>query len=148
MREPSRLSECGHIMITSDKPQPQFITKPQYTKTEECQWEPDALLCKRYVVQLCNFEKIHGGSSRTEIDSENTDQQEGGTTHKHECQFHGCVFFASRTPYTNQQVHRNQCDFVEHEHGEQVDGYKESEHSHREQGEPKEIFFGQRLQTP
>ena len=35
MREPSRLSECGRIMIKSDKPQPQFITKSQYTKTKE-----------------------------------------------------------------------------------------------------------------
>ena len=35
MREPSRLSECGRIMIKLDKPQPQFITKPQHTKTEE-----------------------------------------------------------------------------------------------------------------
>ena len=90
----------------------------QYTEAEESQREPDALLCKRYVVQLRDFEEVHSGCSRTEIDSENTDQQEGRTTHQHESQLHGCIFFTSRSPYTNQQVHRYQCDFVEHEHGE------------------------------
>ena len=53
-------------------------------------------------------------------------------------------FFLS--PYTDKKVHRNQCYFIEHEHGEQVRRNEEAEHTQREQGEPKEIFFRQRLQ--
>ena len=48
----------------------------------------------------------------------------------------------------NGKYRRNQRYFIEHEHGEQVRGNEEAEYSEGEQGEPKEIFFRQRLQAP
>ena len=120
----------------------------QYAESQEGEREPDALLCERDVVQPGYFEDVHCRPAGTEEYAQNTDQQESRTTHQHQGQLHGCVFLASRAPYTDQQIHRDQRDFVEHEHCEQINGDEESEYSHRQECEPQEVFFGQRLQLP
>ena len=51
-------------------------------------------------------------------------------------------------PYTDKQIHGNKGNLVEHEHGEQVYRDEEPEHTDGKEGEPKEIFFSQRLQPP
>ena len=99
-------------------------------------------------MQLCNFQQVHTGGTGTEVDTQNTNQQECRTTHQHQCQLHGRVFLSSTAPYTDKQVHRNERYLIEHEHGEQVRRNEEAEHTQGKQGEPEEILFCQRLQTP
>ena len=137
---------CG--CMTVGAPGMEREQSAQHAETEEGKREPDALLLHGNIVQLGYLQQVHGGGAATEVDTEDTDKQESGTAHQHQRQFHGSVFLASRTPYANQQVHRDERYLVEHEHGEQVGRDKETEHTHRQQGEPQEIFFGQRLQTP
>ena len=67
----------------------------EYTETEESKREPNALLFDRNIMQLGNFQQVHTGGTGTEIDTQNTNKQECGTTHQHQCQFHGRVFLTS-----------------------------------------------------
>ena len=75
-----------------------------------------------------------------EIDAQNAHQQQGRSAHQHQRQLHGRVFLASRTPYADEQVHRNQRNLVEQEHREQVDRDKKAEYADRQQREPREIL--------
>ena len=101
----------------------------QHAKSQEGEWEPDALLFNRYVVQGGYFGEVHRGGAATVVDAQDAYQQEGRTAHQHQRQLHGGVFLAARTPYADEQIHRYQGHFIEHEHGEQVDGNKETEHA-------------------
>ena len=121
-------SRCG--CVTVGAPCVEREQSAQHTETKEGKREPDALLLDRDIVQLGYFQQVHGGGAAAEVDTQDTDQQESGTAHKHQCQFHGGIFLASRAPYANQQVHRDKRYLVEHEHGEQVGGDKEAEHTH------------------
>src|SRR3712207_1406168 len=105
---------------------------PQYSEAEERERKPDALLLEGYVVQLRNLEDIHRCCPRTGKDAENTDQQKSGTAHQHERQLHGGIFLPPRSPDTDEQIHGDQRYFVEHEHGEEIDGNKESEYAQRQ----------------
>ena len=89
----------------------------QYSETQEDKREEDALHFVRNM-QFGYLQQVHGFAACTIEDAEDTDQQEGGTSHQHQGQLHGCVFFTSATPYADQQVHRDQGYFIEHEHGE------------------------------
>lgn len=51
-------------------------------------------------------------------------------------------------PETDEQVHRNKCYLIEHEHGEEVDADEETVYTSGEQREPHEELFGQRLELP
>ena len=119
----------------------------QHTESHKDHREENALhFCRN--VQFHQFQQVHGGSSGTIVDTENTHQQECGTAHQHQCQFHGGIFFLSATPHADEQIHRNQGHFIEHEHGKEVGRDEESEHSDTQKGEPKEIFLGHRLDLP
>ena len=91
----------------------------QHTESQEDHREEDTLHFGRYLV-LHDFQDIHRLGSGSVVDAQDTNQQEGRTTHQHQGQLHGSVFLAAASPHTNQQVHRNQSHFIEHEHGEQV----------------------------
>gem|GEM_PF-3035083 len=83
-----------------------------------------------------------------EINANETQHQEGRTTHEHEGEFHGTVVLVATTPHTNEQVHGNERHLVEHEHGEQVYRDEEAKHTCREQEEPQEELLGQRVHLP
>ncbi|MPM66662.1 hypothetical protein SDC9_113572 [bioreactor metagenome] len=53
----------------------------QYAESQEGKREPDALLFEGDVMQSCNLQQVHGARSAAEVDSQNTDEQEGGTSH-------------------------------------------------------------------
>ena len=99
-------------------------------------------------MQLSYFQEIHGFTTGTIENTQDSNQQESRTTHQHQGQFHGCIFFLSATPYANEQIHGDKSHFVEHEHGEQVDGNEETEYSGTEQGKPQEVFLGHGLELP
>ncbi len=80
-------------------------------------------------MHLGNFQQVHRGGSGTVVDTQDTDKQEGGAAHQHQCQLHGGVLLASRPPYTDKQIHGNEGNLVEHEHGEQVGRDEEPEHT-------------------
>ena len=119
----------------------------QYTEAQEDEREEESLHFGRDVA-LGNFKDIHGFGTGSVEDAEDTNQQEGRTTHQHECQFHGCIFLLTASPYTDEQVHRNQGHFVEHEHGEQVGRDKETIYTGTQQSEPQEVFLSHRFQLP
>ena len=119
----------------------------QHTESQEDGREENALHLGRYLV-VDNFKNIHGLCSGTVVDTQDSDEQEGRSTHQHQRQLHGGIFLLSASPYSDEQVHRNQSHFVEHEHGEQVGRNEESEHSDAQQGKPKEVFSGHGFQLP
>ena len=122
------------------------------TEANKGHGEPDALLGQgngRGTARVVgNVEDVHRIAACTEEDTEDTHHQEGRTTHEHEGQFHSRVFLATATPDTDKEVHGNERNLVEHEHGKHVDGDEEAEHTHRKEGEPEEIFLGERLEFP
>ena len=95
-----------------------------------------------------NLKDVHSLGSGTIIYAKDTDEQECRTTHKHKGKFHGGVFLLSASPYADEQIHRDERNLVEHEHGEEVGRDEETENSGTQKGEPEEIFFRHRLQTP
>ena len=121
-------SRCG--CVTVGAPCVEREQGSQYAETEEGKRKPDSLLLNRDIVQLGYLQQVHGGAAAAEVDAQNTDEQESGTTHQHQCQLHGGIFLAPRTPYADQQIHRYEGHLIEHEHGEQVGGDEEAEYTH------------------
>ena len=119
----------------------------QYTEAQEDEREEKSLHFGRDVA-LGDFKDLHGIATGSVEDAENTNQQEGRATHEHQCQFHGCIFLLTASPHTDEQIHRYQGYFIEHEHGEQVGRDKETIYTGAQQSEPQEIFLGHRLQLP
>ena len=92
----------------------------QHTEADEDEGEEHLLNLNGDIVHSSNLVDVHRRSAAEEVDAKNTDNQQGRTTHQHECQLHGRVLLATRAPNTNQQVHGNQGYLVEHEHREEV----------------------------
>ena len=80
----------------------------------------------RNVIVVRNLKDAHCRTAVEEVDAHKTQDDEGGTAHKHQGELHGCILLATRTPVANQEVHRDKGNLVEHEHGEEVDGDKET----------------------
>ena len=125
--------------------------RSQHPESYEGQREEQALSRHRDRV-LRDFEDVHrvlpSLGCGVEIDPQDPHQQERRTTHEHQGKFHRCILLAARTPQTDQQVHRDQCDLVEHEHREQVDRDKEPEHAQRKEHQPHVVFLGLVLDGP
>ena len=98
----------------------------KYTETDEHKWEQHVLNCRRDVVVVGNLKDVHCRGTVEEVDAHQAEDDEGGTTHKHQRKLHGCILLATRTPETNQEVHRDEGNLVEHEHGEEVDRDEET----------------------
>ena len=88
-----------------------------------------------------NVENIHCLATCSIEDTKDTTHEESRTAHKHECQLHGCIFFRTCAPHTNQQIHRDKSYFIEHKHGEHVDGNEETINTCTQQCEPQEVFL-------
>ena len=107
----------------------------QHTKSDEGEREEHVLHINRHIQTqilgyLLHFKSVRlARGSRVEVDAEHSDHQEGGTSHQHQGQLHGCIFLRAGTPMANQQIHWYQCHLVEEHHGEEVDGNEESEHT-------------------
>ena len=120
----------------------------QHTKTDENEGEEYLLDVNGNVMLGGNFRDNHRVGSAVEVDAENTEDEQGRTSHEHQRQFHGRILLVARTPNTNEQVHGNEGHLIEHEHGEHIHGDEEAEHTCGKQGEPKEILLRERLQLP
>ena len=124
----------------------------QHAETYKRKREPDVLLL--YVdsvgpVEVIGYvDDVHRLTAGTVEDAEDASHEERGATHQHEGQFHGGVFLLSATPYADEKVHRDECNLVEHEHGEHVYADEEAENAEAKQREPQEVFLGERLQFP
>ena len=122
------------------------------TKTYEGHGEPNQLpvggngVCSVGVIG--NVDDVHGLSTCTIEDAEDAAHEEGRTSHQHQGQFHRCIFFATATPHSDEEIHGDKCDFIEHEHGEHVGSDEESEHTHGKEGEPKKVFLGHGFELP
>ena len=95
-----------------------------------------------------NVDDVHRVTAGSIENTEDAAHQEGRTTHEHERELHRSIFLATGTPHADEQVHGDEGNFIEHEHGEHVDGDEKAEYTHRKQGEPKEILLGKGLQLP
>ena len=124
----------------------------KHSKTDKRQGEPNALLREIYSMGatclIGYFNDIHRGAAGTIEYTEDAYHQESGPPHKHQCQFHGGIFLFAASPNSDEQVHGDQCYFIEHEHGKHIHCDKEAEHSHAQQCEPQKIFFCQRFELP
>ena len=76
------------------------------------------------------------------VDADKAEHQEGRAAHKHKGQLHGAVLLAACTPESDEKVHRDECDLIEHEHGEKVDRDEEAIDTCREENQPEEEFLG------
>ena len=106
----------------------------QHTETDEDEGEESTLDVGRNEMRglgnLIYVHRIHTTILAIEIvDAEQAQNQECRATHQHQGELHGCIFFLARTPYTNQEVHRNKCHLIEHEHGEHIGTDKEAKHT-------------------
>ena len=124
----------------------------QHTESDEDEWEEDILDITRNTVISCDSGKLECVRATVDtvevVDTQQSENQQGRTSHQHQGKLHGRVLLATRAPYTNKQVHRNKSYLVEHEHGEQVGRDEEAEHTCRKQGEPEEVLLGERLELP
>ena len=77
-----------------------------------------------------------------EVNSNDSQHQEGRAAHEHEGKLHSTVVLVTTTPHTNQKVHGNECHLIEHEHCEQVDTDKEAKYTCRQEEEPQEELLG------
>ena len=112
----------------------------QHTEADEDEGEEDVLYPAGDGVGCSNrrqFERVVAAILAVEeVDTQQTENQQGRASHQHECQFHSRVLLMTRAPDTNQEVHRDKGHLVEHEHCEEVGGDEEAEHTGREQREP------------
>ena len=124
----------------------------QNTESDEDEWEEDILDVSRNTMvscDSCQLECVLTAVDTVEVvDTQQSENQQSRTSHQHQGKLHGRILLATRTPNTNQQVHRNQSYLVEHEHSEQVGRDKEAEHTSRKQCEPKEVLLCEWLQLP
>ena len=100
------------------------------------------------IAVLGDVDHVHRVETRLVVDAQDTDHQQGRTTHQHQGQLHGRVVFAAAAPNANQQVHGDKGHLVEHEHREEVDRDEEAEHTGRQQHEPQEELLGQGVDLP
>ena len=98
----------------------------KYTETNEHKREQHVLNGCRDVVVVCNLKDAHCRGTIEEVDTYQAEDDEGRTAHKHQRKLHGCILLATRTPETNQEVHRDEGYLIEHKHGEEVDRDEET----------------------
>ena len=134
--------------VTIGRPCVEWEECPKNTETDEDNREEDVLNINWNVVQICYLNDIHGLCTTIEEDGQNTYDEQSGATHKHKGELHCCILLGSTTPYTNEQVHRDKRNLIEHEHSEEVDGDKESKDTRRKQYKPEEILLLHRLHLP
>ena len=124
----------------------------QHAEADERQREQHILPAVGDGIVMGDVQDVHRQrlslGSRVEVDADQAEHQEGRATHQHQRQLHRTVVLVAAAPHTNQQVHGNQCDLIEHEHREQVDRDKETEHTRGQQEEPHEELTGQRVHLP
>ena len=120
----------------------------QHTEADENEGEENLLDVNGDVMLGGNLRDNHRVGSAIEVDTENTEDEQGRTSHEHQRQFHGRILLVARTPHADEQVHGNEGHLIEHEHGEHIHGDEEAEHTRGKQGEPKEILLRERLQLP
>ena len=124
----------------------------EHTEADEGHREPKQLPVVGNGVRAAgvvgDLDDVHRVTAGAVEDAEDTTHQEGRTTHEHEGELHRGVFFSTGSPHADEEIHGNERDFIEHEHGEHVNRDEKAEHAHRKQGEPKEIFLGEGLQLP
>ena len=123
----------------------------KHTEAHKCEREQHALPTVGYGIVVGNLKDVHSEAAvgaRVVVDADDAEHQEGRATHEHQRKLHGRVVLVATAPHANQQIHGDERDLVEHEHGEQVDGYEEAEHACRQQIEPKEELLGQRIDFP
>ncbi len=119
----------------------------QYTKSEEGEGEEEILLFHRHR-PLCQLGDMHAGCARSEINAQDTHQQDHGRTHQHEGQLHGRIFFPSTSPDADQQIHRDQRRLIKKEQGEQIQRDEKAEDSGGKQAVPQEKLFGEGCHLP
>ena len=122
------------------------------TETDEEQWEEHVLyaLWNRMstIGMVSDIEDFEGLSTTVEVDTQDTDNQKCRTTHQHQGQLHGRILLRTTTPYTDEEVHRNQRYLIEHEHGEHVDRDEEAIYTDAQECEPEEVFLLHWLHLP
>src|SRR5574344_91589 len=101
----------------------------QYTETDKYKREEYLLNVNRDIVHIGYLHDIHRGGSTEIVDSQNTDNQQSGTSHQHQSQFHSCILLRTASPYSDKEVHRYQGYLIEHEHREHVGRDKETIYS-------------------
>ena len=119
----------------------------QYTKTDKGKREEPPLQFVRNMLTR-NVKNVHACRSRIEIDTQYPDEQQGRTTHQHQGQLHGCIFFFTGAPNSDQQVQRDEGDLIKHKHGEEVGGDEKTEDTDTQQTKPHKVFPGQEFHLP
>ena len=86
----------------------------QHTESQEDKWEEKFLHLGRDVT-LSDFKNVHGIGTGTVEDTQDTNQQEGRTTHEHQGELHGCIFLLSASPNSLHCTMCHSCnpDFLE-----------------------------------
>ena len=97
----------------------------EHTKSDKDEGEEHLLNFNGNVVQGCNLKHIHGGGTREEIDAQDSQNEQCRTTHEHERELHGRIFLGTTSPHADEQIHGDEGNLIEHEHGEQV--YRDKE---------------------
>ena len=99
-------------------------------------------------MQISNINDIHGLCTTIEVDGQNTDDEKSRATHKHKGKLHCSIFLGTTTPHTDEKVHWDEGNLVEHEHSEEVDGDKESKDTCRQENKPEEVLLLHWLHLP
>ena len=119
--------------------------RAEHSESDKSQREEEVLRTHRDGI-FRYFENIHRElatfGSRMEVDTEDSDQQQRGTSHQHQGQLHCGILFATGSPHSDQQVHRDQGHLIKEEHRKEVRRDEESEHTDRQQRVPSEEFAG------
>ena len=115
-------------------------------EANECHREKECLPAVADSIVLGNLEnvpcKLSAFGSAMVVYADEAEHQECRSTHEHKGELHGRVVLAAGTPDTDEKIHGDKGDFIEHEHREEVDADEEAEHAGGKEDEPEEEFLG------
>ena len=121
---------------------------PEHAKADEDEGEEDVLDIVGDVVVGRNLHHVHGRGTVEEVDAEDAEDEQGGASHEHQGELHGRILLLAATPNADEQVHGDEGNLVEHEHGEHIHADEEAEHARGKEREPEEVLLGERLKLP
>ena len=101
--------------------------RAKHAESYECANKQCVLPVEVYAV-LCNLNKVHRMACVI-VDAEDADKKQCRAAHKHKGQLHRSIVLVAAAPHSDEKIHRDERNLIEHEHCEQVNRDEEAEHS-------------------
>ena len=134
--------------VTVGRPCVEREERAKHAESDEDEREEYLLYVNGNIVHGSNLLDVHCRCTAEIVDSEDSDDKQGRASHKHQSELHGSILLVSATPHTDEKIHRDESNLIEHEHSEHIGADEEAVNTGREQCEPKEVLLCHRLELP